>query len=55
MRSNRPLTPLDPARLERLALRYVERFATTRVKLTRYLERKVRERGWDNEIGRAHV
>jgi regulatory protein len=49
MRSNRPLTPLDPARLERLALRYVERFATTRVKLTRYLQRKIRERGWESD------
>ena len=46
MPSARPPTPLDPARLERLALRYVERFATTRAKLRRYLERKLRERGW---------
>lgn len=38
--------PLDGAALERLALRYVERYATTRAKLRRYLERKVRERGW---------
>jgi len=35
--------------LERLALRYVERFATTRARLTDYLTRKVRERGWDGE------
>lgn len=40
------LKPLDAAALERLALRYVERFATTRGKLTHYLRRKVRERGW---------
>lgn len=39
--------PLDAAALERLALRYVERFATTRGRLVRYLTRKVRERGWD--------
>ncbi|APR54286.1 hypothetical protein CA223_02125 [Sphingomonas koreensis] len=39
--------PLDPAALERLALRYVERFATTRGKLAVYLARKVRERGWE--------
>ncbi|HWK37147.1 regulatory protein RecX [Sphingomonas sp.] len=49
MSSARPPTPLDPARLERLALRYVERFATTRVKLRRYLDRKLRERGWAGE------
>ncbi|WP_447728773.1 regulatory protein RecX [Sphingomonas koreensis] len=45
----RPPPPLDPAALERLALRYVERFATTRGKLAIYLERKVRERGWEGE------
>ncbi|SEN34240.1 regulatory protein [Sphingomonas gellani] len=39
--------PLDAAKLDRLALRYVERFATTRGKLADYLRRKVRERGWD--------
>lgn len=40
---------LDAAALERLALRYVERFATTRGRLTAYLLRKVRERGWEGE------
>ncbi|WP_425228256.1 RecX family transcriptional regulator [Sphingomonas sp.] len=45
----RPPPPLDPAALERLALRYVERFATTRGKLADYLRRKVRERGWADE------
>ena len=39
--------PLDAATLERLALRYVERFATTRGRLVQYLVRKIRERGWD--------
>lgn len=39
--------PLDEAALERLALRYVERFATTRGKLSAYLARKIRERGWE--------
>lgn len=39
--------PLDRESLDRLALRYVERFATTRAKLAAYLDRKVRERGWD--------
>jgi regulatory protein len=42
----RPPPPLDTAALEALALRYVERFATTRGKLAAYLSRKVRERGW---------
>lgn len=41
--------PLDQAALERLALRYVERFATTRGRLADYLGRKLRERGWDGE------
>lgn len=42
----RPPPPLDAAALDRLALRYVERFATTRARLAAYLVRKVRERGW---------
>jgi regulatory protein len=32
-----------------MALRYVERFATTRGKLSAYLRRKVRERGWEED------
>jgi regulatory protein len=42
-RRERP--PLDLAALERLGLRYVERFATTRGKLADYFRRKLRERG----------
>jgi regulatory protein len=38
--------PLDPDSLERLALFYVGRYATTRAKLRTYLGRKLRERGW---------
>ena len=49
VQDRRPVPPLDTAKLERLALRYVERFATTRGKLTDYLRRKIRERGWDGE------
>lgn len=45
-RPKRPAPPLDPVALERLALRYVERFQTTRAKLVRYLNEKVRARGW---------
>ena len=41
------LPPLDADALDRLALRYVERFATTRGKLADYLRRKIRERGWE--------
>ncbi|HUP67012.1 MAG TPA: RecX family transcriptional regulator [Sphingomicrobium sp.] len=46
-RRDRP--PLDQRKLEELALRYVERFATTRAKLRDYLRRKLRERGWESE------
>lgn len=50
-RSRRPRKPrpLDPARLEELALAYVARFATSEAKLEAYLVRKIRERGWDGE------
>ena len=41
--------PLDAAKLEELALGYVGRFATSRAKLRTYLQRKLRERGWDGE------
>jgi regulatory protein len=41
--------PLDPARLEELALSYVARFATSAGKLESYLIRKLRERGWEGE------
>lgn len=45
----RPPRPLDPARLDELALAYVARFATTAGKLRTYLKRKLRERGWAGE------
>ena len=45
--------PLDAAALESLALRYVERFATTRGRLTDYLNRKIRERGRADEAAGA--
>lgn len=44
---NRP--PLDGAAIERLALDYVSRYATTRAKLHAYLERKLRTRGWTGD------
>jgi regulatory protein len=40
---------LNTADLERFALRYVERYATTRGRLADYLRRKIRERGWGGE------
>ncbi|MES2989621.1 MAG: RecX family transcriptional regulator [Pseudomonadota bacterium] len=48
-RSKRPLEPLKASDLEWFALRYVERYATTRGKLSDYLRRKIRERGWGGE------
>ena len=48
-RRSRAPKPLDPARLDELALAYVARFATSAAKLERYLKRKLRERGWDGE------
>jgi len=45
-RPQRPRPPLESSDLERFALRYVERYATTRAKLADYLKRKIRERGW---------
>ncbi len=37
---------LDQESLQRLAIRYVERYATSRKKLADYLYRKIREREW---------
>jgi regulatory protein len=48
-RERRAPPPLDARSIEALALRYVERFATTRGKLSDYLRRKIRERGWTGE------
>ena len=47
-RSRRPRPPLDPATFRALAVHYVGRYATTQVRLRQYLERKLRERGWDD-------
>lgn len=46
-RTPRPPRPLNPQSLDELALAYVGRFATSRAKLRGYLQRKLRERGWD--------
>lgn len=47
----RPPRPLKPARLNELALAYVARFATSAGKLATYLNRKLRERGWEGDTG----
>ncbi|WP_206363470.1 regulatory protein RecX [Sphingomonas crocodyli] len=41
--------PYDRAGLDRIALAYVGRYATTRAKLADYLRRKLREHGWAGE------
>jgi regulatory protein len=46
-RAPRARPALNPQKLEELAIRYVGRYATTRAKLSAYLARKLRERGWD--------
>lgn len=48
-RTRRPPKPLDRTRLNDLALHYVARFATSTGKLRTYLQRKLRERGWEGE------
>ena len=44
--SPKALPPYDDATLERAALDYAARYATTRAKLATFLRRKLRERGW---------
>ncbi len=41
--------PLDAAHLADLALGYAARYATTAMKLDRYLRRKLKERGWSDD------
>jgi len=50
-RTPRALSALDSVTLERLALDYVSRYATSRAKLRAYLIRKLSERGWAEEEG----
>jgi regulatory protein len=52
-RHKKPPRPLDAEALERLAVHYVGRYATTRAKLRSYLTRKLKERGWEG--GRPDV
>jgi regulatory protein len=48
-RERPPPRPLDTAQLDALALAYVARFATSGGKLSAYLARKLRERGWQED------
>ena len=48
-RGERRKKPLDAASFEDMALAYVARFATSAARLESYLQRKLRERGWDGE------
>ena len=48
-RHTKPRPPLDAGKLERLALHYAGRYATTRSKLSAYLRRKLDERGWEGD------
>jgi regulatory protein len=48
-RQKRDRPPLDEAALERLAIAYAGRYATSRAGLVRYLARKLAERGWAGE------
>lgn len=45
----KPSPPLNDDRLRGLALHYVGKYATTQARLGAYLNRKIRERGWDGE------
>jgi regulatory protein len=47
-RARRQIRPLDGEALDALALAYVARFATSSGRLQAYLQRKLRERGWDD-------
>ena len=47
-RERRPPRPLDARAMEDMALAYVAKFATSAGKLSAYLRRKLRERGWVN-------
>jgi regulatory protein len=46
----KPLPPLDSATLTAIAIRYVERFQTSRSRLMRLLNQKVRQRGWQEDL-----
>jgi regulatory protein len=47
--------PLNSLKLRDLALRYVGRYATSQAKLIAYLQRKVKERGWDDAENQPQI
>lgn len=49
-KERKPPSPLDPAGLEAIAVRYVERFQTTEARLLRLLRQKIRQRGWEEGL-----
>jgi regulatory protein len=49
-RERRIVSPLNSNTLRTLALSYAGKYATTQAGLARYLERKLRERGWDDTV-----
>ena len=53
-RGDRASRPFDRAELDRIALAYVGRYATTRGRLADYLRRKLRQHGWADD-GEAPV
>lgn len=48
-RKPRAPRPLTAQKLRDMALRYVARYATSSHKLRQYLQRKLKERGWDSD------
>jgi regulatory protein len=46
----KPAPPLDPGALSAIAVRYVERFQTSRARLLRLLRQKLRQRGWEEGL-----
>lgn len=49
MTTKKPRPPLNEASFRELALHYAARYATSRARLTAYLRRKVKERGWEGD------
>lgn len=49
MTTKRPRPPLNDASFRELALHYAARYATSKARLTAFLRRKLKERGWEGE------
>lgn len=46
-KDRKPPPPLDTEALRAIAIRYAERYQTSRARLLRLLNQKIRQRGWD--------